>query len=248
MILAFDTSTALTSVAVIDAGNVVSERCHLDARRHAEVLAPMLAEVLHGIDREGISAVACGVGPGPYTGLRVGISSALAIGAAWGIPVHGLCSLDALAASVLDEADPPEVVCVATDARRRELYWARYDATGRRLDGPLVSRPEDLDDVTRGGPWAGHGAEVHRDELGVVLDFADSSASEESSRRYPHACWVGRRVEALLAGGAHSGVMAAELSVHGDDGTPTSTALRGLDLLPPLPLYLRRPDAAEPKR
>ena len=110
MILAFDTSTALTSVAVIDAGQVVSERVHLDARRHAEVLAPMLSDVLPGLDRYGVTAVACGVGPGPYTGLRVGIASALAMGAAWSIPVHGLCSLDALAASVLDEADAPQVL------------------------------------------------------------------------------------------------------------------------------------------
>lgn len=248
MILAIDTSTALTSVAVVEAGNVVSERVHLDPRKHAEVLAPMMRDVLQGIEPGAITAVACGVGPGPYTGLRVGIASALAVGAAWRVPVHGLCSLDALAAAVLFDDDFVDGLCVATDARRREIYWARYDSGGRRLEGPLVSRPDELDDIARRGPWAGHGAEVHRDELREVVDSAESHESATSSRLYPHACWVGLRVEALLAAGVSAGTSAMELSAHGDDGAPTSAALHGVDLLPALPLYLRRPDAAEPKR
>ena len=248
MILAIDTSTALTSVAVVEAGHVVAARIHLDARRHAEVLAPMLRDVLQGIEPGAIAAVACGVGPGPYTGLRVGIASALAVGAAWGVPVHGLCSLDALAAALLVEADHVNGLRVATDARRREIYWARYDAGGRRLEGPLVSRPDDLDDIARRGPWAGHGAVVHRDDLREVVDSAESPESDTSSRLYPHACWVARRVEALLAAGVTTAASAMELSAHGDDGAPTSAALLGVDLLPARPLYLRRPDAAEPKR
>ena len=92
MILAFDTSSALTSVAVVDGDEVVAEASHLDARRHAEVMSPLLVTVIAGIDRARIDAIACGVGPGPYTGLRVGIATALAVGLAWEIPVHGICS------------------------------------------------------------------------------------------------------------------------------------------------------------
>jgi tRNA threonylcarbamoyl adenosine modification protein YeaZ len=139
MILALDTSSALTSVAVIDLhGDVLVEREHEDARRHAEVLGPLLAEVVAGIDIARVTAVACGVGPGPYTGLRVGIAAAVALGVAWQVPVHGLCSLDAIAAE-RQALDPGSVVTVAVDARRRELYWARYDATGRRVEGPRVT-------------------------------------------------------------------------------------------------------------
>lgn len=155
MILALDTSTSLTSVAVVDDdGSVVIERSHDDARRHAEVIGTMLAEVIAGADRVSIGAVACGVGPGPYTGLRVGIAAANAVGAAWGIPVHGLCSLDALAAGVL-AAHPGSSIAVATDARRSEAYWASYDAQGSRLDGPRVRPLRELDaDVVLGRPEA----------------------------------------------------------------------------------------------
>ena len=139
MILALDTSSALTSVAVIGPdGAVLAEREHEDPRRHAEVLGPLLAEVVAGIDPTAVDAVACGVGPGPYTGLRVGIAAAVALGAAWQVPVHGLCSLDAIAAERQEER-PGSPATVAVDARRREVYWARYGALGDRVEGPRVT-------------------------------------------------------------------------------------------------------------
>ena len=92
MIIGIDTSSALTSVAAIDDdGTVVLAEEHEDPRRHAEVIGPMLAGLLAALDRPAVTAIACGVGPGPYTGLRVGIASAIAVGAAWDMPVHGLC-------------------------------------------------------------------------------------------------------------------------------------------------------------
>lgn len=255
MIVAFDTSTALTSVAVVDGERVLAAAEHLDARRHAEVLAPMLREVL---DRAGVSGrggdvglIACGVGPGPYTGLRVGISSALALGAAWGRPVLGLCSLDAIAAAALVLEEPPPTgpdgsgadILVATDARRKEVYWARYARDGRRLAGPLVSRPGEIDPALRAGSWFGHGATAHADSFGVHPRAAVADGDPASALLYPHAAWVARRVDALVRSGATVTSGDVPLDAHGDDGSSTSDALLGADLLPPVPLYLRRPDA-----
>jgi tRNA threonylcarbamoyladenosine biosynthesis protein TsaB len=238
VIVAIDTSSALTSVAVVDGDVVLAHGSHLDARRHAEVIGPLLAEVLAMVDTSAVRAVACGVGPGPYTGLRVGIAAALALGAVWDVRVHGLCSLDAIAAAVLAESRasvPPEGLCVASDARRREVYWARYAPDGRRVLGPRVVRLAELEPGLRAGTWAGHGAVEHADLLGTVI-AADPG--------YPEATWVGRRVEALLASGATPVHVEVPLDAHGEDSGRTSRALEGAVLLPPRPLYLRRPDAA----
>lgn len=155
MIIGIDTSSALTSVAAIDDdGTAVFAEEHEDPRRHAEVIGPMLAGLLAAVDHPAVTAIACGVGPGPYTGLRVGIASAIAVGAAWDVPVHGLCSLDALAAQVLAER-PGTGVEVGSDARRNELYWARYDAVGTRIAGPRVCAVPEVDaDVVRGAATA----------------------------------------------------------------------------------------------
>lgn len=156
MILALDTSTSLTSIAAVDDdGTVLAERAHDDARRHAEVIGVLLAEVIADIDRSQVRAVACGVGPGAYTGLRVGIAAAHAIGAAWRRPVLGLCSLDALAAEVRAADGCGTRLEVATDARRSEAYWAAYDADGERIAGPRVRPVSELDaTVVRGLPSA----------------------------------------------------------------------------------------------
>ncbi len=242
MILGFDTSSALTSVAVTDGTRVVAERRHLDARRHAEVLAPMLAEVCADIDTTTISAVACGVGPGPYTGLRVGIATALAVGMAWEIPVYGVCSLDAIAAAAFASGDwaGGGDVLVAADARRSEVYWARYSAGCVRIDGPRVGRPAEIDAELLAGVWIGHGAAIHADSFGrvVVLDDAEDPLS------YPQASWVAMRAGHLLAAGSSTDDRdVVPLDSHGDDRGATAMALRGAALLPPRPLYLRRPDA-----
>ena len=239
MILAFDTSSALTSVAVVDDGGVVAARDHDDARRHAEVLAPLLAEVLPFVDAAGLDAIACGVGPGPYTGLRVGIATALAVGAVWQRPVVGICSLDAIAMAVLDLGSRSADFGVAVDARRHEVYWARYGADGTRLAGPRVSRADGIDPRQRAGDWAGHGAARHADLFGTVL--SGDEASDPTS--HAQAEWIGRRAMDLLARGMSPATTAVPLDSHGEDSGATSRALDGLDLLPPRPLYLRRPDA-----
>src|SRR4051812_42179034 len=110
--------------------------------RHGEMLAPGIAAVLEqaGAISQDVTAVAVGVGPGPFTGLRVGLVTARTMGLALGIPVYGVCSLDVLAAEAVDHG--LEDFVVATDARRKEVYLATY-ADGRRVSGPEVVRPAD---------------------------------------------------------------------------------------------------------
>jgi tRNA threonylcarbamoyl adenosine modification protein YeaZ len=240
MILAFDTSSALTSVAVVDGERVVAEASHLDARRHAEVLAPLLADVIAGIDPGSIEAIVCGVGPGPYTGLRVGIATALAVGVAWDLPVHGICSLDAVAAAARDRTTVAGDLFAALDARRKEVYWARYSVNGERIEGPRVAAPAAIDADRRAGAWAGNGAALHSELFGTVLAAA---LDEGSGVAYPHAAWIARRASALVASGVAVTGGEVLLDAHGDDSGATAHALDGATLLPPRPLYLRRPDA-----
>ncbi|HEX7105005.1 MAG TPA: tRNA (adenosine(37)-N6)-threonylcarbamoyltransferase complex dimerization subunit type 1 TsaB [Acidothermaceae bacterium] len=160
MLLAFDTATPAVTVALHDGDRVRAEHTVIDARRHGELLAPGIAHVLRDarVSAGDVSKIAVGVGPGPFTGLRVGLVTARAMGDALGIPVVGVCTLDVLAAAVVCEGP----FLVATDARRREVYWATYDETGRRVDGPHVDRPAAVD---WRGPAFGAGALLYRDEF-----------------------------------------------------------------------------------
>lgn len=146
MLLAIDTSAG-TSVAVVDptTRQVLAVRETDDTRRHAEVVGPFLDEVLRdaGIAPADVTGVAAGMGPGPFTGLRVGIAAARTFAAARGVPVLPVVSHDAVAAG----QDGPLVVL--TDARRREVAWSAYGADGIRVAGPGLARPADLDDVLR---------------------------------------------------------------------------------------------------
>lgn len=160
LLLAFDTATTAVTVAVRDDERVLAEVTRTGARRHGELLAPSITEALAnaGAAREDVTAIAIGTGPGPYTGLRVGVVTARVLGAVLGVPVAGVCTLDAIAHSAAGAADGREFL-VVTDARRREVYWARYSAgDGRlvRLAGPSVGPPAGLDPavpVAGEGPW-----------------------------------------------------------------------------------------------
>lgn len=201
LLLAFDTSTPAVTVALYDGTAVVAERTVVDGRRHGELLAPGIAHVLAagGASASDLTAIAVGVGPGPFTGLRVGLMTARALSEALSIPVSGVCSLDILAAAV-SSAEP---FVVATDARRKEVYWATYGPDGVRIKGPSVDRPVDVE-------WRG-------------------AAYGAGALMYPDAFTDSRDPELPLAG------VLAQLVASG-------TAI----VLPPDPLYLRRPDAVEP--
>lgn len=162
LLLAFDTATPAVTVAVLDRAAPLAERTVVDARRHGELLAPGIAAVLAdaGRDRTELTAVAVGVGPGPFTGLRVGLVTARALGEALRIAVYGVCTLDILAYGSGLTGD----YAVATDARRKEVYWARY-RSGQRLDGPYVDRPAVAAAQLAGLPVVGDGARLYPSEL-----------------------------------------------------------------------------------
>ncbi len=167
MLLALDTSTPLVSVALHDDGQVIHAATSEQPMKHGEQLAPMIAAALErvGAIRQDVTAVAAGVGPGPFTGLRVGLVTARTLGLALGIPVYGACSLDVLAVRAVD-LGVAEPFLATIDARRKELFWASYDEEGRRLDGPRVDRPTELPEllVVGAGP--------------VLYDFARTAGPE----------------------------------------------------------------------
>jgi tRNA threonylcarbamoyl adenosine modification protein YeaZ len=185
LVVVVDSATPAVTAAVARVGEggagspgvtVLAERVTVDARAHGELLAPAVAAVLAeaGVKPASLDAVVAGVGPGPFTGLRVGLVTAVALTQALSIPAYGVCSLDAV---------PPNgdrVILVATDARRREIYWAVY-ADGARIHGPAVGRPDEAAAEARalGATLAvGDGALRYADALGLPV---------RDEHRYPHA-------------------------------------------------------------
>ena len=166
LVLGFDTATPMVSVALHDGERVIAEASALDARRHSELLTPMIAKVLAdaGASRSDLTAVAVGVGPGPYTGLRVGVVTARVLGSVLGVPVSGVCSLDVIA----DSVGPGREFVVATDARRKEVYWARYDAAGHRVAGPDVGPASSIPQAA-GLAVAGAGGLLYPEAFGAVI-------------------------------------------------------------------------------
>ena len=168
MLLAFDTATPAVTVALHDGERVVAASTTVDARRHGELLAPTITALLDEawVPRQDLTAIAVGVGPGPFTGLRVGLVTARTLGAVLQIPVYGVCTLDVLAAEAVDSGAVAGPFVVATDARRKEVYWASYDEDGRRLDGPHVSRPAD---VATERPVVGRGGLLYPDAFPTTV-------------------------------------------------------------------------------
>ena len=163
LVLALDTATPTLVAGLVrwTAGadaEVLAERAVPSGTRHAELLTPAITGVLAdaGLTMGDLDAVVTGLGPGPFTGLRVGVVTAAALADARGLPVIGVCSLDAIGSGART---------VVTDARRKEIYWASYDAEGVRTDGPAVVRPEEL---ARPGPFVGDPAFADRLRADVV--------------------------------------------------------------------------------
>jgi tRNA threonylcarbamoyl adenosine modification protein YeaZ len=207
VLLAFDTATPAVTVALYDGQQVVAERTTVDAMRHGELLAPGITAVLDeaGLIRQDITAVAVGVGPGPFTGLRVGLMTARTLATVLEIPVYGVCTLDVLAVEAVDAGAVDGPFHVATDASRKEVYFASYDADGTRITGPEVLKPAT---VATDKPVVGRGAVLYPDA------FPDGRLPENPSA-------------AVLAR-----VVAEERA----------------ELYDPEPMYLRRPDIAEPHK
>lgn len=199
IVLAIDTATPAVTAGIVRLGasvEVLAERVTVDARAHAECLTPNVLAALAecGLAMTDLGGIVVGCGPGPFTGLRVGMATAAAYGHALGVAVHGVCSLDAIGGQTVGQ------VLVVTDARRREVYWALY-CDGVRVDGPAVSAATG---VSVGQAQAVAGSPGHA----ALFDLP--------------------RLDAVFPTSA--GLVAA---VENWDREPA----------PPVPMYLRRPDA-----
>src|SRR4051794_4092817 len=150
---------------------------------HGELLAPAIRDAVAqaGATMSDLTDVAVGVGPGPFTGLRVGVVTALTLGASLGIPTHGVGSLDVLAAEMATvESGRVGPFLVATDARRKEVYWALYDGGPQgfhRIEGPAVDRPDALAALHPGVPVVGRGAQLYAEVLAAQAGPIDPSAA-----------------------------------------------------------------------
>ncbi|MFI9639581.1 tRNA (adenosine(37)-N6)-threonylcarbamoyltransferase complex dimerization subunit type 1 TsaB [Micromonospora sp. NPDC051925] len=222
LVLVVDSSTPAVTAALaevtVDGVALRAYRCTVDARAHGELLAPQVEAVLADVGaRPGdLGAIVAGLGPGPFTGLRVGLVTAATMGQVLGIPTYGVCSLDGIGRPA--EGDPAaggaagdERVLVAADARRKEVYWAVYDGTGRRIAGPEVDAPAVV--AARARELAvtvavGDGVHRYADVLGLPL---------RAEPRYPDAAALVTLAAARITADAPSEALT--------------------------PLYLRRPDA-----
>jgi tRNA threonylcarbamoyl adenosine modification protein YeaZ len=167
--LAIDTSTSRTCVGIIQDGVLVWSGFKDGATAHGPALPALVQEAING--RE-IDEVVVGMGPGPFTGLRIGIAFAHSFAIARSIPVRGICSLDAIA-SQIDAKD----FIVTVDARRKEVYWARY-VDGVRVGEPAVSFPAAVE-----------GAEIYSDLFPDLLAMVAlrGNISEPIYLRHPDA-------------------------------------------------------------
>jgi hypothetical protein len=166
--LAIDTSTSRTIVAIVDQEKVLFEGFHEGATDHGKALPELIAEALKVEPKP--DRVVVGMGPGPFTGLRVGISFARAFAAARNIEVIGICSLDAIVVEQIEYT-------VALDARRKEIYWAKYH-DGVRVEGPAVNFPADVADYI---------IDLYPDVLRLVQLSQSQNVSEPFYLRRPDA-------------------------------------------------------------
>lgn len=206
MLLALDTSSAFVSVALHDGADVVWERASGQRMKHAEQLAPLVDAALTetGLVRQDLTAVAAGTGPGPFTGLRVGLVTARTLAAVLDLPVYGVCSLDVLAVEAVEVGAVDAGFLVATDARRKEVYLAGYDPDGRRVSGPVVDRPDRL---ATDRPVVGEGARLHPDAFPRAVGperpsagwLARTVAEERAELTDPEPLYL-RRPDAAMPG------------------------------------------------
>jgi tRNA threonylcarbamoyl adenosine modification protein YeaZ len=227
LLLALDTATPAMTVALRDGSGVLARQTMVSSRRHGELLAAMIEQVLAagGVARADLEAIAVGTGPGPYTGLRAGLVTARVLASVLDVPAVGVCTLDVIAREAAPAAAGREFI-VAADARRKELYWARYAPDGRRAGEPAVGSPAEVALAAAApgtapaalgpAPWpvAGEGPELYP-ELGAC----------PIPPRYPDAARLAEIAAERLA-----------------EGAPPEL---------PEPLYLRQPDArvpGQPKR
>ncbi|MEQ3550608.1 tRNA (adenosine(37)-N6)-threonylcarbamoyltransferase complex dimerization subunit type 1 TsaB [Pseudonocardia nematodicida] len=239
LVLALDTATSVVTAGLVELSGdpvTLAARAHSGPptrpSKHGELLTPAVRALCAETGRtlSEVEAVVVGAGPGPFTGLRVGIASAAAFGHALDVGVHGVCTHDAIALTACSAggtridtavgatepgAEIPRAgtgnLLVVTDARRREVYWAAYDPAGRRLSGPAVEAPDAL------------AARLPQLAIGTVVG---------------DPAFAGRLGVAIAGPSAPA--------PEGLVGVAAAALRAGREPAPVEPLYLRRPDAVEP--
>ncbi|MDQ3485965.1 MAG: tRNA (adenosine(37)-N6)-threonylcarbamoyltransferase complex dimerization subunit type 1 TsaB [Actinomycetota bacterium] len=188
MLLTFDTASPSVTVALHDGQDVVTELVSERTMKHGEQLAPLIEQAMRqaGVVRQDLTAIGVGVGPGPFTGLRVGLVTARTLAFVLEIPVYGVCSLDVLAVEVASDGVVDTDFVVATDARRKEVYLASYDQSGARRDGPVVDKPAELSTRL---PAYGEGAAL----------YPDAFPGLRAGPSRPSAAWLARTLTDELA-------------------------------------------------
>ncbi|NNG18174.1 tRNA (adenosine(37)-N6)-threonylcarbamoyltransferase complex dimerization subunit type 1 TsaB [Naumannella sp. ID2617S] len=205
-VLAIDTSTDVRVGVAVD-GTIVARRHVADTRQHVEQLTPLVAEALTeaGLRPDELDLVCVGLGPGPFTGLRVGIVAAQLLAGAHDVALHGVCSLDVLAAQAMRTPgfSAPQGFLAVTDARRKEVYWAGYAPDGIRREGPTVSAPDQLPALPAVGPGAalvGRQSPIDHVDVGLLAQLhraIPDAGTEPLYLRRPDAAVATRRKSAL---------------------------------------------------
>lgn len=261
MLLSID-SSAGASAAVVHEGHVLASWRTAETNTHAEVLASAVQRTLEEAGARGpqLDGVVVGVGPGPFTGLRVGLALAHSLAEVWQKPLHGICSLDSLALRAAHHGIRGEFLA-ASDARRREVYWARYrvgqsspertaeEGSPQLIDGLHVSPA----DAAPAQAAVGAGVGLYPEQLHLPTGFPDDAAhwlpdaAELGLLAEPHAASspADPQVAWALPGGMEAPKWAdsATKRPHNGDG-----AIPYLVLREPLPLYLRESDAKVPQQ
>jgi len=199
VLLCLDTSSPAVTVALHDGTDVVAEQISERTLKHGEQVAPLIEAVMRevGVVRQDLTALGVGIGPGPFTGLRVGLVTARTLAFVLQIPVYGVCSLDVLALEAVESGVLAGEFVVATDARRKEVYLAAYDDDGARTTEPVVGKPADL---ATGLPTVGEGAALYPDHFPVHVGperpsagwLARCIAEERAELRDPEPLYLRR--------------------------------------------------------
>lgn len=249
MFLCLDTATSRTTVAMVSgAGELLAESA-VDHSDPGEVALTQIDSALDiaNVAKSDLAAVVVGVGPGPYTSTRVGCVVAQTIGFTLGIPTVGACTHDAIALQVVDgrahalahgdDWDPHGAFIVATDARRKEIYWAAYDEHGSRVRGPEVAKPDAVVELAR--DLFGETPAVAGDGFARYPDFADLGQIRLVGPKHPSAHWLANviGIDNVLTAELHSGALVDHES-NGQDLVDLQASA-----FAPYPLYLREPDA-----
>ena len=219
-ILAVDTATKTCAAAIVDNGETVTEIIVDQGKTHTRVLMEIISDILSaaGMRTTDIDGLAVTIGPGSFTGLRIGLATVKGLALARGKPIAGISTLDALVAPVIKKTGQ---ICAMLDARRGEVYTAlyRFGASGLIPDGPARAASPEQALAGISGPvlFVGDGALAYKDR--IVAELGDNACFAEPGQHVIRASAVGKLgMEQIIAG-------------------------KSFDAFTLVPLYLRRSDA-----